>query len=183
MNKNQIQAQQARNLENYKGKKVIVHAVVPFKVENKFKAYQKVKYAGVYEENSKFVNTLKDGYLNLDIDGITMKCLFLPTEHLTIGECCVRYIQDAETKEIIYKNNRDFETLDKEILGNGVLSGLTTENFLAKFEGKNGVLASTSILNGKACMSLMLSNKLTYCGGVSKNFRISKPQKIEEFDF
>ena len=173
-----LKKERSKLLEEYRGKKVIVHAVRPGHHGNGF---QRFKYSGVIDENIKAPISLSFGCLFLNIDNMLQKCKFLISTKASFDECFVVSIEDAETNEMIYDNDVVLKADGNEMVGNGNISSVDENDRLSEYNGKPAILLNTFENNGQKYMKLRVSNKLTYIGKMPKDFKLVK-EKAKTMD-
>ena len=166
-----FQTKQAKDLENYKGKTVVVHAVRPnFEGEG----FQKFSYVGVIDPELKESISIALGYFVLNVKGVQLNCDFVVSEKATVNDCFVMSVQDAKTGKVLYENGTSLKFDGKEYNGTGKIECSENGEYLNKFNGKPAILLNTFEKDGEKCMRLKLTNKVTYVGRIPKNFKLQE---------
>ena len=164
-----LKKERVKLLKEYRGKKVIVHAVRP---DNDCNSFQRFKYTGFIDSNINASLSLSLGCLFLNINNMLQKCRFLLSTNARYDECFVISVEDAETHEIIYNNDVMLKFSGNEITGNGIISGVNEDDRLGQYNGKPGILLNTFESNGQKYMKLRVANKLTYIGEMPNGFKL-----------
>ena len=159
---------EARDLENYKGKAVIVHAVRP---NHNGLGFQKFKYVGVVDPDLKNEISISLGFFILKVGKIHFNCDFVVKEKAKLNECFVMSVEDPETNKIIYENGTDLKFEGEEIPGTGKITGVE-DHHLERFEGRPAILLNTFKRQNQNCMQLRVSDGLAYIGKVPEDFKL-----------
>lgn len=163
-----FQTKQARELENYKGKKIIVHAVRP---NHNGEGFQKFKYVGVVDPDLKNEISISLGFFLLKVGNIHLNCDFVVKDKANVEECFVMSVEDPKTNKVIYENGTDLKFEGEEILGTGKITGVD-EHYLERFDGRPAILLNTFEKDNQNYMKLKISDRLTYIGNVPNNFKL-----------
>ena len=164
-----FQAEQAKNLENCKGKKVIVHAVRP---NIHAAGFQKFMYEGVIDKGQKEQISIASGGFYLDVGNILFFCKFIVSERANPNECFVMSIEDPETHKTIYENGTSLKFDGEEMLGSGIITGLEDDRYLGQFNNKPAILLNTFNRDDHDYIELKVSNNLTFIGQKPENFQL-----------
>lgn len=163
-----FQTKQARDLENYKGKAVIVHAVRP---SHDKLGFQKFKYIGVVDPDLANEISISLGFFILKVGKIHFKCDFVVKDKADVSECFIMSVEDPETNKIIYENGTNLKFEGEEIPGTGKITGVE-DHYLNRFEGEPAILLNTFKRQDQDCMELRVSDRLAYIGNVPKDFKL-----------
>lgn len=163
-----FQTKQARDLENYKGKTVVVHAVRP---THNAEGFQKFKYFGVIDPDMKEEISISLGYFVLNVGGVHINCDFIVKDKANINECFVMSVEDPETNKVIYENGTSLKFEGEELVGTGKIN-LSEEHYLNKFNGQSAILLNTFQNHNQNYMKLKFSDRFAYIGSVPKDFKL-----------
>lgn len=167
-------AEQLKDLNNYKGKEVVVHAYRTHlnagMLENQYFAYR-----GVIDE--KIINKISYNhpYFILDCNGVDLICKFYESTGLYHHECTVVSIDDAKTGEQILKNIYVRDEPTNEIIGAGLISGVKGNKRLENLVGDPAVLLETHVTkDGQKYMRLLLKNGSACYSNIPNNFKLKE---------
>ena len=167
-------AKNIRNLNNYKGKQVIVHAVRPVFYNKALVKYQKFQYVG--KINRKFDENISMtlGLFILAIGKNYMICKFKFSKNAEnrFGECYVMSIEDAKTQQQIYSSDTKLNIAESEMLGNGVITGVENDELLKKYNQKPAILLGTYEVKNQKYMELLVAKDVIYKGKIPDGFEL-----------
>ena len=174
-------AQQLKDLNNYKGKEIVVHA----RRTHLNKCVQEDQYF-VYKGkiHDKTLNKIGHSfsYFILDCDGVDIICNFNSGSTLHNYECTVITIDDAKTGETILKNIYEKKEPQNELVGSGIISGVKGNRQLENYVGEPGVLLEVhDSADNEKYMKLLLSNGVACHTNMPKTFSL-KQKKQEELE-
>lgn len=172
-----FQTKEAKALENYKGKKVVVHAVRP----NLQGGFQKFRYEGVISKDLKEPISIALGYFLLDADKVQLNCNFVVSEKAKTDECFVMSVEDAETQKTLYENKTSLKFCGPELEGNVKLEGFEQSKYLNKFNGTSAVLLAVYKKGEQDYAEFKVSNNLTFFERLPKDFKLKTVKtEVEE---
>lgn len=167
-------AKNIRNLNNYKGKQVIVHAVRPVFYNNVLVKFQKFQYVG--KINRKFDDNISMtlGRFILVIGKNYMICKFKFSKNAEnrFGECYVMSVEDAKTQQQIYSSDTKLNITESEMVGNGIITGVENDELLKKYDQKPAILLGTYEVKNQKYMELLLAKDFIYKGKIPENFKL-----------